>query len=136
MARLSCTLLAVLFAAYSAGANTTKPELFSPFLRRFVAEKSFRESRTLMPLKVHVGSRCEADVKTEEWNEAELAKWFNPPKSGRELRRDALSRHFEYRRGEVRMHHFMEEADSYLILYIFQLRNDQWFLVEYHDESC
>jgi len=36
----------------------------------------------------------------------------------------------------VQQNQYRDEADSYLLEYVFQLRAARWYLVEFHDESC
>jgi hypothetical protein len=136
MPRFPVLFIAALLIGAGPAYSSSTAEQFSPFLRRFVADQAFRESRIILPLEAHVGSRCEDDVKRESWDQPALQKSFTPPLSGSALRSEGLSRNFEYRKAEVRMQQFREEADSYEILYVFQLREGRWYLVKYHDESC
>ena len=134
MNRIPAFLLLVLITATTRAAP---PEDFITFLHRFRSDRAFRVTRVEFPLKVRLGSSCEEDVKTFSWNPHTFTLKFTLPRTLDDLAAEGLSEQITQPSSfEVQVFQFRDEADSYLLKYLFRLRRGRWFLKRFEDTSC
>ena len=127
---------ALLLTLLSSLAGAVEPETFALFLSRFCSDSAFRVERTPVPLSVNLGNKADGEPVRENWSKEEVARSFIPPLSASKLREYGLAERLSICGPQCReIFQYRREADSYLLSYRFERRENLWFLVEYRDES-
>ena len=135
---LACVVLTYTWtAAAFAGCGN---ETFNVLLRRFVLDTAFQRERIRYPLTVGLGADPPAGLREpvrERWSREAIASRDRPimltPEERREHRiKETLEALSPTR---VRVNHFLPEADSYLVEYVFGRTAGCWYQIRLEDVS-
>jgi len=113
---------------------------FDDFLEQFSANKSFQESRYILPLVYRSGSYSLANDYgvTVELLNMEKIKSLNYSifRSESERVKEGIGQQIELKTERyVELLHYLPNADADMVLYKFKEINGCWFLQEFHDIS-
>lgn len=111
-------------------------ESFETFFEKFVKQSEFRSSRIEYPLTAKIGHSDDLGIETLHWTPEQVAKEFTPPLSREELKIKGYNQRIRWSTKEkLYVFQFLDEADSYLLMYHFHVVHGKWFLYLYEDAS-
>ena len=112
-------------------------EKFSTFLIKFASRPPFQAERTVAPLPVVLGDGRAAERRAETWSRDQIAGLKSPLMPTPSFRgKHGVKERINREGGEgFSVYHFIEEADSYRLRYLFRSVNGCWHLVRYENSS-